>query len=264
MSSKETAHAGAALALLEAERTGQPIEPLSDWWDDITIADAYAVQRHGLDHRLNDGQRVVGRKIGLTSAAMQEMLGVDQPDFGYITDTMLFPSGAAIASERLIEPRIEAEIAFRFRGPLEDPITPDALLRTPTEIAPALEVIDSRVSDWRIKIADTIADNASSALVIVGDFVPLGNTDLAALESTLTVTQADGSSASVTGTGAAVLGHPANAIQWLADALLTYAGETIEEDQIILPGAMARAIPFASGASARATFTDIGSIDASF
>ena len=254
-----------ALALLEAERTGRPIEPISDGWNDITIADAYAIQQHARTVRLESGETLVGRKIGLTSQAMQDMLGVDQPDLGYITDAMLSHSPADLTSWGLIEPRVEAEIAFRFTQPLTSPITPDTLLTAGAEIAPALEIIDSRVANWRIKITDTIADNASSAHVVVGTFTPLAaDIDLATLAATLTVTDAGGDSASVSGNGSAVLGHPANAIEWLADALRTYADEQIEPGQIVLPGAMARALPIGPGATAQATFDHIGTVEARF
>lgn len=258
-----TAVERAAQALLHADRTGDPIEPISASWGDITIADSYAIQLNARTARLTNGERLVGRKIGLTSQAMQDMLGVRQPDFGYITDTMLFASPASLGGGNLIEPRVEAEIAFRFARPLASPVTPKALLAAQAEIAPALEIIDSRIADWRITIADTIADNASSALVVVGTFTPLqDDADLAALEATLTVTEADGSSASVSGSGSAVLGHPANAIEWLAKALRTYANESIEPGQIVLPGAMARALPFGPAAAARATFDLIGTVEA--
>ena len=251
-----------AATLLDADARSVPVAPLTDAWPEMTTADAYAVQAHGRELRLRMGERLVGRKVGLTSAAMQEMLGVDQPDFGFLTDQMVLPSGSAIHAERLIAPRVEAEIAFRLARPLGGDASVEEVLAATGEVAPALEIIDSRIVDWRIRLADTIADNASSALVVLGQFVPLADLDLAAIEATLEVGRPDGESDSVTGAGDAVLGHPARAVAWCAAALQEVAGETIAAGEIVLPGAMARALPIAPGHVVRATFTELGVVEA--
>jgi len=255
-----------AAALEAADRDRAPIAPLSAAHPDLTMEDAYAVQRALRARRLQQGARIVGHKVGLTSQAMQEMLGVDQPDFGYLTDAMVLPDGAHVGARALIAPRVEAEIAFRLGAPLRGPgLDVPAVLAATEAVAPALEVIDSRIADWRIGIVDTVADNASSARVVLGAFVALeGVGDLAAVEATTRVEDADGAVAESTGTGAAVLGHPAHAVAWLAEALDRLGGEGLEAGQVVLPGATARALPVAAGASVTATFGALGEVRARF
>lgn len=249
-----------ARRLYEAERTAVPVGPLTAEHPDLTIADAYAVQLAGRAMRVADGASLVGRKVGLTSDAMQQMLGVDQPDFGYLTAGMVSADGATMPAH-LIAPRVEAEIAFRLGAPLGGPdLTVADVLAATEAVAPAIEVIDSRVADWRILIADTIADNASSGHVAIGAWQPLGELDLAAMEMTMTVEPGE----SVSGRGDAVLGHPAEAVAWLARSLHVNGGETIAAGEIVIPGAMARALAVAPGGSATATFSGLGSVSARF
>jgi 2-keto-4-pentenoate hydratase len=242
-----------AQRLYDADRTATPIAPLPAG---LTIGDAYAIQLAG--RALRD-RPVVGRKVGLTSAAMQEMLGVGQPDFGYLTDAMVSPSGAAIPAGRFIAPRVEGEIAFRMGRPLGGAVTIDDVLDATEAVAPALEVIDSRIADWRIGIADTIADNASSGHVVLGGWRPLDGLDLAAVELALTA-----GGERVTGRGDAVLGHPAAAVAWLARALAEHGGERIAAGEVVIPGAMARALPIAAGDAVRAEITGLGAVTMTF
>ncbi len=247
-----------------AERDAAPVAPLTERHPGMGVREAYAIQRRGRELRERDGARVVGRKVGLTSAAMQEMLGVDEPDFGYLTQAMVLEDGARIDRGKLIAPRVEAEIAFRLRAPLQgEDVDRDAALAAIGEIAPALEVVDSRVADWRIALADTVADNASSGLAVVGTFQPLGDTDLAGLQMEMVVTGADGTQEGSAGPGSAVLGHPAEALAWLARALAPF-GEGIGAGEIVIPGAMARALTVEAGGRVMALFTDLGQITASF
>jgi 2-keto-4-pentenoate hydratase len=256
-----------AAALDAAERDRTPIAPPSEAHPGLSLAGAYAVQRAVRARREAAGNRVVGHKVGITSQAMQEMLGVDQPDFGYLTEAMVFDSGARLAARALIAPRVEAEIAFRLRTPLEAGPGLDraAVLAATEAVAPALEIIDSRVADWRIGITDTVADNASSARVVLGDFIALADVeqDLAEIEATMRVVAADGGAEQVTGAGAAVLGHPAEPIIWLAEALATYGGEPLLAGQVVIPGAMARALPIAAGSEITADFGVLGGVRAS-
>jgi 2-keto-4-pentenoate hydratase len=256
-----------AAALDVAERDRTPIPPPSETHPGLSLTDAYAVQRIVRARREAAGNRIVGHKVGITSQAMQEMLGVDQPDFGYLTDAMVFASGARLGGAALIAPRVEAEIALRLGAPLHAVPGLDrvAVLAATEAVAPALEIIDSRVADWRIAITDTVADNASSARVVLGEFVPLVDVgeDLAAIEATMRVVAADGSAEEVTGAGAAVLGHPAEPIIWLADALATYGGEPLLPGQVVIPGAMARALPIAAGSEISADFGVLGRVRAS-
>lgn len=250
-----------ARALHDAGRSGIPIPPPTDDLPALSIADAYAIQRAGLRLR---GGRVAGHKVGLTSAAMQEMLGVDQPDFGYLTEDTLSPSGTALRAERFIAPRVEGEIAFRLGRPLRGPGLGVAEVLAATEaVAPALEVIDSRVADWRITIADTIADNASCGHVVVGEWRPVGELALDAVEMGLVVDGPDGRQTGE-GTGAAVLGHPAAAVAWLAGALHEHGGEQLAAGEVVLPGAMARALPVVAGSSVRAAMGQLGSVAVRF
>jgi 2-keto-4-pentenoate hydratase len=242
-----------ARRLYDADRTATPTAPLPA---DLTIADAYAIQLAG---RALRGRPLVGRKVGLTSAAMQEMLGVRQPDFGYLTDAMVSPSGAVVDAARFIAPRVEGEIAFRLARPLHGAVTIDDVLDATEAVAPALEVIDSRIADWRIAIADTIADNASSGHVVLGAWRPLAGLDLAGVELELIA-----GGERVAGRGDAVLGHPAAAVAWLARALAEHGGEAIAAGEIVIPGAMARALPIAAGDAVRARLTGLGEVTMTF
>jgi 2-oxopent-4-enoate hydratase len=253
-------HEHLARALHEAERTRTPIAPLSEQHPDLTLDDAYAIQRAGRHRREAAGARLAGHKIGLTSQAMQEMLGVDQPDFGVLLEDMLLPSGAELSTGDLIAPRVEAEIAFRLAAPLNGTVSRDDVLGATEAVAPALEVIDSRIADWRITIVDTVADNASSARVVLGAFRPLGDLDLASVEMRLDVTAP---AETVTGRGDVVLGHPAEAIAWLAAALHRY-GEGLAAGEVVIPGALSRALPVAPTSEAHASLTGLGEVHARF
>jgi 2-keto-4-pentenoate hydratase len=254
---------GMARCLLEAERDRAPIAPLTERHPALSIADAYAIQRAGLELRRARGARLVGRKVGLTSAAMQQMLGVNEPDLGYLTDDLMLECGASLRGGELIAPRVEAEIALRLRAPLRGPsVTTDEVLAATDAVAPALEVIDSRIADWRITIADTIADNASCGRIVLGAFRPLGALELTDIEMELTVSSV-GEREIVTGRGDAVLGHPARAIAWLTGALHEH-GDGLDAGEVVLPGAMGRALPIGAGARASARFTDVGEVFVSF
>ena len=254
------AHERAAQDLLRAARDARPIPPLTESNPSWELDDAYEVQRQVRSAWLADGARLAGRKVGLTSQAMQDMLGVDQPDFGFLLDSMLASSGEAIPVANLIAPRVEAEIAFFIAKPLAGPGVDRRQVLDATEaVAPALEVIDSRVADWRIKLVDTVADNASSGMAVLGERRPLDALDLAAEEMELDV---DGEQ--VSGSGSAVLGtHPADAVAWLADTLAGF-GERIEAGEVVIPGAMARALPVGAGSRAVARFSTLGEVSAVF
>ncbi len=242
--------------LLDSLRTCTAVAPPRERIAGLTIDDAYAVQRELIGLRCRGGARRVGRKIGLTSLAMQEMLGVDQPDYGVLLDEMLVRATDGLDASQLIAPRVEAEIAFALRGALAGPdVGVEDVLAATRAIAPALEVIDSRVADWNIRIEDTVADNASSALVILGHERAVANVDLVAEEATVQVGRE-----TVSGRGEAVLGHPAEAVAWLARALARH-GEGLEQGDVVIPGAMARALPFSGGDVIRAEFSTLGSIE---
>ena len=254
----------AAEALLRAARTGTAIGPLTEALPGLSVADAYQIQRDALAQRLAAGESLAGHKVGLTSRAMQEMLGVDQPDFGFITASMISPSDSRLTAPQFIAPRVEVEIAFRLSRKLEgDAVTPEEVLHATEAVAPALEIIDSRIADWRITIADTIADNASCGHVVLGGWRRLDGIDLAGAHGRLSV-RAAGREESVDGRGDAVLGHPARAVAWLVRALHRYGGESLDAGEIVLPGAMARALPVTAGCVARGSVDGLGDVRVEF
>jgi 2-keto-4-pentenoate hydratase len=250
-----------AALLDQAEQSRMPLPPLSQEYPTLTPAQAYAIQSAWLDLKLAKGARIIGRKIGLTSRAMQELLGVDQPDYGFLLDSMAVSPGSTLSRTDFLLPRIEPEIAFWLAKDLKGPgITIDAVLAATRGVSPALELVDSRIAKWQIKLPDTIADNASSARVIISEqIVPLDGLDLAAEAVTLTRNGVEVGS----GNGAAVLGHPAEAVAWLANKLAEY-GIAIGAGQLVLPGAMCAAATVTAGETYRAVFTTIGEVSVRF
>jgi 2-oxopent-4-enoate hydratase len=241
-------------ALFRAWRDAAPIEPPVETSPGLDVDDAYEIQTRWLQRRTADGARRVGRKVGLTSRVMQEMFGVHQPDFGVLFDEMVAQD--VVDTSNLIAPRIEAEIAFRLAAPLSGDVSVEDVLAATEAVLPALEVVDSRIDGWRISIVDTIADNASSGLFV------LGSTERAPSEVDLlgeTVSMRVGDQ-EATGRGDAVLGHPAAAVAWLAKTL-GRRGERLEAGEIVLPGAMAAALPIVAGDRVRASFGTLGDVE---
>lgn len=250
-----------ALALLRAERERAPIQPLSEVYPALNPAQSYAIQTAWLQQKQAEGARVIGHKIGLTSKAMQQQLGVDQPDYGYLLDTMAVVSGSALEAGEFIQARIEPEIAFWLAEDVRGPgVSVEQVLAATRGVSAALELVDSRVANWRIKLVDTIADNASSARMIVSEQVfPIAGLDLAQIE---TVLSRSGEPVG-TGAGAAVLGHPAAAVAWLANKLAEF-DVALLAGQVVLPGAMCAAVSIAPRDTFRATFSVLGDVSVSF
>ena len=250
-----------ARQLMAAEADRAPIAPLTDAAGGITVDDAYQVQLTVLRQRLAAGRRVVAKKVGLTSAAMQQMFGVDQPDYGAILDDMLIEDGAEYPVGRLLQPKVEPEIAFMLKKDLQGPnVTVEQVLDATEYVFPALEVIDSRIRDWKIKLADTIADNASSARVVVGaNHVPVQGLDLAGEELVFEKNGQELGRAK----GEAVLGNPANAVAWVANKLSEY-GITISAGEFVMPGALTGATPVQAGDEIRATYAHVGVVSVRF
>jgi 2-keto-4-pentenoate hydratase len=250
-----------AALLDQAEQSRMPLPALSQEYPTLTPAQAYAIQSVWLDLKLAKGARIIGRKIGLTSRAMQALLGVDQPDYGFLLDSMAVAPGSTLSRSDFLLPRIEPEIAFWLAKDVKGPgITVDAVLAATRGVSPALELVDSRIANWQIKLPDTIADNASSARVILSErIVPLDGLDLALEAVTLTRNGVEVGS----GNGAAVLGHPAEAVAWLANKLAEY-GIAIVAGQLVLPGAMCAAATVAAGETYRAVFTTLGEVSVRF
>lgn len=251
----------AAQLLYDAARTRVPIAPLTETHPNLTVAQAYSVQRTNMARYLAEGRALRGHKIGITSAPMQELLGVDEPDFGYVLDSMVLPDAATVPITAFCAPRVEPEVAFLMRAPLRGPgVTIGDVLAATEAVAPACEIVDSRIADWRITLADTIADNASSGAVVLGEWVPIGRAP--ALPET-TATLAVNGVAVATGAGTAVMGHPAAAVAWLANAVAKY-GTTIEAGAFVMSGSYTTAVFVGAGDRASATVAGLGSVSVSF
>ncbi|MER6773365.1 2-keto-4-pentenoate hydratase [Streptomyces bacillaris] len=251
----------AAAVLAEAARTGVPCAPVRSLLPEGDIEAAYAVQRLNAERGIAAGRRLVGRKIGLTSPAVQRQLGVDRPDFGALFADMAVPEGQPIAPGRLLQPKVEAEVALVLGTdlPHRDPTVAD-LLRATAFALPALEIVDSRIADWDISIVDTVADNASCGLYVLGGTpVPLDRVDLRALTMTLTK---NGETVSE-GTGADCLGSPLTAALWLA-AALARLGDPLRAGDTVLTGALGPMAVAAEGDAFTAHIEGLGTVTTSF
>jgi 2-oxopent-4-enoate/cis-2-oxohex-4-enoate hydratase len=248
-------------ALYDALHAGVAVAPLTEQYPDMSIEDAYAVQQHMVARRLDDGERIVGWKIGVTSAAVMNMLGVYQPDFGCLTDTMVYNQGESIPSDSLIQPKAEGEIAFVLKRNLQGPgITVADVLMATEGVMTCFEIVDSRIKDWRIKIQDTVADNASCGALVLGDrLVDPRNVDL----NTCGMVLEKNGEIVATGAGAAALGGPVNAVVWLANTL-GRMGITMKAGEIVLSGSLAIMVPVVKGDQLRVAIGGIGSCSVRF
>jgi 2-keto-4-pentenoate hydratase len=246
-----------AAALYEARRTGVPVPPLTEADPDLTMTDGYLVQQGVVRRYLDDGDRIVGYKLGLTSKPMQQMLGVDSPDFAPVMASHVNLDGAAVPASAYIAPRLEAEIALVLGADLAGPdCTPLDVLRATEGVVASLELVDSRVADWKIKLPDTVADMASSgAIVISGRTVAVDDVDLRLIGMVFT---RDGEVVA-TGAGAAALGNPAAAVAWLVRTLHPL-GATLTAGSIVMTGALHAAVPVAAGETYRAEFDRLGPV----
>ena len=240
---------------------GEAIPPLRDLLAPGDMDGAYQVQMLNTRFWQHQGRRIVGRKIGLTARAVQQQLGVDQPDFGVLFDDMQIANGNRLDPARMIQPKAEAELAFIMAHDLNAPEAgPEEVRAAVGSVCAAIEIVDSRIADWKISFADTVADNGSSAFFVLGDEKkPLDGLDLYTCGMALEV---DGAVASV-GAGAACLGHPLNAAAWLASTLAT-RGEPLRAGDIILTGALGPMIPLQPGQTITAKVGGIGSATFSY
>lgn len=244
--------------LWDADRTRTPIAPVSDLLGTSTDIDAgYAVQEINHQRSLATGRRVSGRKTGLTSKAVQDQIGVDRPDFGTLYADTEFGDGVEIPASRLIQPRAEAEVALVIGRELDNAPHGFAEIVRAVEFAlPAIEIVDSRIEDWQISIVDTVADNASCGLYVVGSRpVPLSAFDIRTVPMAMTI---DGDEVS-TGVGAACLGNPINAARWLADELCE-RGLPLRPGDVVMTGALGPMQPAAAGDLVVARFGDLGTV----
>lgn len=252
----------AAKRLLDAARSRVPCPPVRDLLPDGSAATAYAVQSVLTQDRMDRDRRIVGRKIGLTSPSVQQQLGVDQPDFGVLFDDMVVPTGSAVDTASLLQPRIEAEIAFVLDTDLDGPHFDLASVRTAVaRMVPALEIVDSRIARWDITFADTVADNASSGMFVLGETeLDLGDADLREIDMNMV----DGQGQTVSsGSGAACLGDPLHALLWLARTCYEL-GTPLRSGDIVLSGALGPMVPVTAGTSFSATLSGLGTVTTEF
>ncbi|GAA3696930.1 2-keto-4-pentenoate hydratase [Nonomuraea antimicrobica] len=259
------ARAQAADRLAEAARTGRPCAPIRDLVS--TAADGYAVQEIHTRRALGAGRRPVGRKIGLTNPLIQQQLGIDQPDFGMLFADMSYSDGLPIPLDRFLQPKVEAEIALVFGADLlGGPFTVADVIRAVDFVLPAVEIADSRILDWDITLADTIADNASAgAFVLGGTPVSLRGLDLRAAGMTMTRGGQGGQGGQEvsTGSGEACLGHPLNAAVWLATRL-GHSEHALRAGDVVLTGALGPVAPVEPGDVFEARIEGLGSVRAVF
>jgi 2-keto-4-pentenoate hydratase len=251
----------ASARLREAARTGVPCPPVRDLIGGADAELAYAVQKSLTDARLATGARIVGRKIGLTSPAVQQQLGVDRPDFGVLFEDMDVSALDRVPSGRLLQPKVEAEIAFVLGSDLAEGLLDAKQVRDAVSYAvAALEIVDSRIADWDITFGDTVADNGSSGLFVLGghrvsltDFEPAGTTMQMSMDGAI-VSE---------GTGAACLGDPLAALMWLAHTARDL-GDPLLAGQVVLSGALGRMVAVSPGATVTAEISSLGSVTALF
>jgi 2-oxopent-4-enoate hydratase len=247
--------------LWEAGKNKAPIAPLTETYPEITVEDAYAIQKQVQAWKLESGRRVIGHKIGLTSKAMQNALGVPEPDFGAMFDDTLLPEGSFVDFQAFLQPKVEAELAFVMKQDLKGPgVHFHDVIRATDYIVPAFEIIDSRVRNWEIKIQDTIADNASyGALVLGSRGISPRELDL----RTIGLVLEQNGEVIDTAAGAAVLGHPAAAVAWLCNKLAEF-GEGLKAGDIVLSGSLTKAYEAKSGDQFTAHFGGVGSVQVGF
>ena len=238
-----------------------PIPPIRDLLGATDIDAAYAVQQRSIEVWLAEGRSIVGRKIGLTNPAVQKQLGVDRPDFGVLFGDMAYADGATVPADRVMQCRVEAEMAFVLGADADDPdISLDTLRSMVAAVRPALEIVGSRIADWQIGIVDTVADNASSGAFVVGDAsVAIAGLDLEG--ATMTMTR-NGEAVS-TGQGSACLGSPLIAAQWLAQELAR-RGTPLRAGDIVLTGALGPMVDARPGDEFRATIDGLGTVSCRF
>lgn len=250
-----------AKLLLAAERERRPLSPLTTLDSALTVYDAYQIQLRTVEQKVKEGRQIVGKKIGLTSKAMQQLLRVDQPDYGHLLDDMAVENGGVVSWEQVLQPKVEAEIAFVLKRDLVGPrVTVIDVLLATDYIVPALEIVDSRIADWNICLEDTIADNASSGLYVLGEKrLPVHAVDISQIGMAL---YRNGKLTN-TGVGAAALGHPALCVAWLANKLHEY-GKELKAGEVILSGALSAAVSVEPGDVFFARFAHLGEVRVEF
>lgn len=244
----------AARILREAHEHRTPVEPLTVTFPELTLDDAWTIQSLNRDDQLTAGRTVLGYKCGLTSRAMQEQMGVDEPDFGVLLDDMRVPEGGVMEADRFLQPRIEAEIILVLGRDLGAGTSTADVLAATAFACPSLEIIDSRIKDWRLTLIDTVADNASSGAFVMGEGIAIDGLDLAAIETVVSVNGVE----AARGLGSAALGHPAAAAAWLANRLGDF-GQVFRAGAFVMTGSLHASIPVVRGDDIVADFGELGS-----
>ena len=250
-----------AADLAEAERSKVAIAPLTSGNPDIDVVDAYEIQLINIRQRVAEGARVIGHKVGLSSKAMQEMMGVDEPDYGHLLDEMAVFEDRPVSAGKYLYPRVEVEVGFVLADDLPgEGCTEDDVLAATAAFAPAIELIDTRIKDWKIKLCDTIADNASSAGWVLGEArVSPKDIDIQGIDAVLT----RNGEVVAKGRSDAVLGNPVTAVAWLARKVDSF-GVRLKAGDIVLPGSCTKAFDAAPGDDFVADFDGLGSVHLSF
>ena len=246
-----------AAELLRKAYISGPVNPLRQFVEPTDADLAYKIQNTNTEHWLSEGREIAGWKIGLTAKAVQKQLGVNQPDFGVLFSDMAVPTQSIFQMNKVIQPRAEAEIALILRDDIDHPdVTPEDIKKAIEYVVPAIEIVDSRITDWRISFADTVADNGSSAFYVLGEQrMSLSDLDLYTCGMVLEV---NGEIASL-GAGAACLGHPLNAAAWLAQTMIN-RGQPLKAGQVILTGALGPMVDLQAGQQICAKIGGLGQV----
>ena len=250
-----------AARLWRAELSREPIAPLTAAHPEIDVVDAYEIQLINIRRRVAEGARVVGHKVGLSSLAMQQMMGVDEPDYGHLLDEMRVLEDTPVKAGKYLYPRVEVEVGFILAADLPGAgCTEDDVLAATEALVPSIELIDTRITDWKIALCDTIADNASSAGFVLGAArVSPGEVDVTGIEAVLS----RNGEVIAEGRSEAVLGNPVTAVAWLARKVESF-GVRLRKGDIVLPGSCTRAIDARAGDEFVAEFTGLGAVGLSF
>src|SRR6202000_1193227 len=250
-----------AADLAQAERSREPIAPLTGAYPDIDVVDAYEIQLINIRQRVAEGARILGHKVGLSSKAMQQMMGVDEPDYGHLLDEMQVFEDTPVKAGRYLLPRVEVEVGFILAEDLPGAdCTEDDVLAATAALVPSIELIDPRITAWKIALCDTIADNASSAGFVLGaGRVAPSDIDITQIDAVLTCN----GEVAAKGRSDAVLGNPVTAVAWLARKVESF-GVRLRAGDIVLPGSCTRAIDAPPGSDFVADFAGLGSVRLTF
>lgn len=257
---KENIRQKLASDLEEAEKSCVPINPISKDYPELEIRDAYKIQMINVEKRLSAGYKITGKKIGLTSFAMQQLIGVDQPDYGHLFDFMEVKNNT-LERKKLLSPKVEGEIAFVLKKDLQGPnVTVEDVMEATDYVVASIEVVDSRIKDWKIGIVDTISDNASSAMYVLGD----KRADPRSLDlKTVSMDLYKNGHKVCSGVGADVLGDPAVSVAWLINKLWEY-GVVLKKGEVVLSGSLTSALPADAGDEFNVVFSELGEVPLKF